>query len=192
MAKVGLLLIVTAAGWAGAASAQASNTDSGNVAVDGSVAPICILGEPSRQTINLGQMTETSGSRVGKIAPLAVQSVTLPNSFCNFAGSEITMTTTALVQNDATTLRPGFARAVNFTASATNWAASPSSATSAAGADGSNPSTTNGGATQPLPKIADLTAELSGFSVPADSMLISGDYQGTVIITLGPAASGDQ
>lgn len=192
MAKVGLLLIVTAAGWAGAASAQASNTDSGNVAVDGSVAPICILGEPSRQMINLGQMTETSGSRIGKIAPLPVQSVTLPNSFCNFAGSEITMTTTALVQNDATTLRPGFARAVNFTASATNWAASPSSATSAAGADGSNPSTTNGGATQPLPKIADLTAELSGFSVPSDSMLISGDYQGTVIITLGPAASGDQ
>jgi hypothetical protein len=192
MAKVRLLLVVTALAWVGSASAQVSDTDSGNVAVDGNVAPICILGAPSRNMIDLGQLTETAGTRIGKIAPLPVQSVTLPNSFCNFAGSEITMTTTALVQNDSTALRPGFARAVNFTASATNWASSPSSATSAAAADGSNPSTTNSGATQPLPKIADLTAELSAFSVPADSKLVSGDYQGAVIITLGPAASGDR
>ncbi len=189
MKKVGLLLIATV-GWAGTASAQVSASDGGNVAVDGSVAPICILGAPSRPTIDLGTMTETSGTRVGKIAALPTETVTLPNSFCNFAGSAITMTVSALVRNDAIPLQPGFARAVNFTASATNWAGSPSSVTSSAAADGSNSTTTNQGSTQPLPKIADLPVELSGFSVPADMLLVSGAYQGAVVITLGPAAGG--
>jgi hypothetical protein len=190
MRRLGLLLAGSLALGASPVWAQ-DDTDTANVAVNGNVAPLCILGPPSPATVDLGQMVATSGNRIGRIATLPNQQVSLPGSFCNFAGSAIDVSVTALVADDNTTLQPGFARAVNYTASVENWASTAASATSAATTNGGDPTETSTGATQPLPKIADLSVTLSSFTVPSDLLLIAGNYQGAVVVTLGPAASGE-
>lgn len=174
----------------GSAFAQAaSDSSTGQVVVGGNVARLCILGTPSRATVDLGQMAATSGTRVGRIAVIGDQSVSLPGSFCNFAGSALTVTVTALVSTDASPVQPGFAKAVNYTATASNWAPSPTAATSAATASGATPTATSVGATQPQPKTADVTVTLSGFTAPSDALLTAGTYSGLVVVTLGPATS---
>ncbi len=172
------------------ATAWADTQDSGNVAIDGWVEPLCILGDPSPALVDLGQMIATSGTRAGKIAVLPSQTVNLPNSFCNFAGSVVTVDATALVSNDPTSPPSGFARAVNYTATAAGWASGDASATTAALADGSSPTSSGTGAVQPLPNIANIQVTLSGFTVPGDRILVADNYQGLVIVTLG-AAIGD-
>ncbi len=161
----------------------------GTVSVDGQVAPICLLGAPTPVPVNLGQMVSTAGPRVGRIAVLPNQTVNLPNSFCNFAGSTVTVQATALTASDASSPQPGFARAVNYTASATGWAAGSTMATSTALRDGTMPTATGAGANQPLPKKSDIAVTLSNFTVPSDSLLVAGNYSGLVIVTLGPTVT---
>jgi hypothetical protein len=170
------------------ASAFAQSTATGNVAIDARVTPVCILGDPNPALVNLGQISASSGARTGKIDTIAPRTVTLPASFCNFAGSVVRVTTTALTSSDATAPQPGFTRAVNYTATASGWAAGSSAATSNALRDGTSPTATGTGATQPLPKIADITVTLSGFTTPGDLILVAGNYSGNVVVTLGPAA----
>ena len=169
------------------ALAQTADTGTGGVAISGRVAPVCILGAPSQTTIDLGQLAAGSGARAGRIATIARQSVTLPGSFCNFAGSAVTVAASALVSTDATTPPGGFARAVNYTATASNWAAGNASTTTAALANGAPQSSTATGATQTVPQLAEIAVGLSAFAVPGDAILISGTYSGSVTITLGPA-----
>ena len=172
------------------ATALAQSTPAtGQVAIDGRVAPLCILGAPTPAPVNLGQMVATSGPRVGRIAVLPNQTVNLPNSFCNFAGSTVTVQTTALTASDASSPQPGFARAVNYTASASGWAAGSSAATSSALRDGTLPTATGSGPSQPLPKRGDIAVTLSNFTVPSDSILVAGNYNGLVIVTLGPTVT---
>ena len=161
----------------------------GTVAIDGAVAPICLLGTPTPVPVNLGQMVSTSGPRVGRIAVLPSQTVNLPNSFCNFAGSTVTVQATALTASDASSPQPGFARAVNYTASASGWAAGNTVATSNALRDGTMPTASGTGATQPLPKQGNIAVTLSNFTVPSDSLLVAGNYSGLVIVTLGPTVT---
>lgn len=189
--KLGLALIVLAAF---PASAIAQTTETGTVAVEGQVRPVCILGNPNPALVNLGQLSASSGPRTGRIAVIPNQTVTLPASFCNFAGSVVTVRATALTSSDTSAPQPGFSRAVNYTATATNWASGSSTATSAALRDGSTATATGTGATQPLPRIADITLTLSSFTAPGDLILVAGNYSGTVVVTLGPAAivNGDQ
>ena len=174
------------------ALAQTAASGTGNIALSGRVAPVCILGAPSQTTIDLGQLAAGSGARAGRIATIAPQGVTLPGSFCNFAGSTVTIAASALVSADATTPPGGFARAVNYTATASNWAAGNASATTntlanGALANGAAQSSTATGATQTVPQLADIALALSAFAAPGDAILISGTYSGSVTITLGPA-----
>ena len=170
------------------ASAMAQSGNTGTVAVDGRVAPVCILGGPNPALVDLGTMVATSGTRTGRIAVLPSQSVTLPASFCNFAGSKVTVTASALLAANATAPQAGFARAVNYTATVVGWAAGTAATTTAATASGSSMSSSGSGVNQPLPKIADIGVTLSSFSVPGDQLLITGIYNGSVTVTLGPAA----
>lgn len=183
--KLGLALIVLAAF---PATAIAQTTETGTVAVEGQVRPVCVLGDPNPALVNLGQLSANSGPRTGRIAVIAPRTVTLPASYCNFAGSVVSVTATALTSNDTSAPQPGFARAVNYTASASNWASGTSTATTAALRDGTVPTASGFGATQPLPKIADITLTLSSFTAPGDLILVAGNYSGTVVVTLGPAA----
>lgn len=170
------------------ATAMAQSTQTGTVAVDGQVAPVCILGNPNPALVDLGQLSAGSGPRTGRIAVLPSHTVILPASYCNFAGSVVTVSATALTSSDTTAPQPGFARAVNYTATATGWATGGSSATSAALRDGTSATASGTGATQPLPRIADISLTLSSFTAPGDLILVAGNYSGTVVVTLGPAA----
>jgi type 1 fimbria pilin len=185
--KLPLILAAAFAAASGPAYAQALNSDNGDVAISGQVASLCILGAPSESAIDLGQMIATSGTRVGKIAPLGSQQVTLLGSFCNFAGTSLKVSAQALVANDSATLESGFARAVNYKAEVSNWAATSASATTEATAGGATPLKEALGGTQATPKLADLTLSLSNFTVPSDLLLIAGGYNGVVTITLGPS-----
>ena len=169
--------------------AQDAATDSGDVSINGRVAPLCILGAPSPAVVDLGQLVNTSGNRIGRIAAIADRQVSLVSSLCNFAGSTVTVEVTALQLTQPTTLQTGFAQAVNYTASAANWATSPTTARSNASVNGSNPTQSSTGAVQALPRLADIAVTLTNFAVPSDALLVSGSYQGAVVITLGPAAT---
>lgn len=188
MNKLLVLSALALAVFPAAAVAQAGNTDTGDVAVNGRVAPVCILGGPNPALIDLGVMIATSGTRAGRIAVLPARSVTLPASYCNFAGSQVTVTANALLAANATVPAAGFARAVNYTATAAGWAAGNAATTTAATSTGSSASSTGSGPSHPLPKIADIGVTLSSFSVPGDQLLVTGNYSGTVTVTLGPAA----
>ncbi|MEN9924758.1 hypothetical protein ACQKOE_16270 [Novosphingobium sp. NPDC080210] len=187
--KLGLALIALVAL---PAAASAQSTESGEVAVEGSVRPICILGDPTPALVDLGQLSASSGPRTGRIAVIPSRTVILPASYCNFAGSVVSISATALTASDATAPSAGFARAVNYTASATGWATGASSATTAALGDGTTPTANGTGATQPLPKVADISLTLSSFTAPGDQILVAGNYSGNVIVTLGPALAGGE
>lgn len=171
--------------------AMAQESDSETVPITGTVARLCVLGAPSEPSINLGSLINVSGTRVGRLAVIAPRTVTLPNSFCNFAGSALTVSATALVAADASPIQTGFARAVNYAANTSGWTGTATTATTAATDAGASPTTVVTGATLPAPRLADLTLTLNGYSVPSDRLLVSGAYSGQVIITLAPVASGD-
>ena len=174
------------AGQAGAAT----NSDQKSVPVTGNVASLCVLGVPSPASVDVGQMAQTSGANVGKITTISEHDVSLPGSFCNYAGTQLTVQGTALVAADTSAVQPGFARAVNFTSTVTTWATTPATVTTNASADGSNPSATASGGTLCNPKLADLTLALTNFTAPSNALLVAGGYSGTVVITLGPSAGG--
>lgn len=170
-------------------NAFAADTSVGDVTVLGNVAKLCVLGTPSRATIDLGQMAETSGTNVGKLRTLGNEAVTLPGSFCNFANSQVTVEATALVADNTTAAQTGFARTVNFKATASNWATTNAAATTAADRDGLTPTASGSGSVQPLPRLADITVTLSDYSVPGNLLMVSGGYTGAVIVTLAPGAA---
>ena len=184
--KLGLALIALAAL---PSPAIAQSTQTGTVAVGGSVRPVCILGNPDPALVDLGQLSAGAGPRIGRIAVIAPRTVVLPASHCNFAGSVVTVSATALTAADAAVPPAGFARAVNYTATATNWSGGASAATTAALGDGSAAAASGAGAIQPQPRIADIALTLSAFTAPGDQLLVAGAYSGTVVVTLGPAAA---
>lgn len=170
-------------------AAAQSATATGTVAVGGQVAPLCIIGQPNPPTVNLGALANSSGARVGRVVSFSPQTVTLPASFCNFAGSQLTVQATALLSADSASPPSGFSRAVNYTATASGWATTNAVAVTAALNDGVNATAVGTGSTQPLPRIADLSVVLSNFTAPGDAILVAGAYSGTIIVTLGPAAA---
>ena len=189
LAYAAAMLMLASAGSAGAQQGSSGDLSvAGHVGVEARVDGVCKLGPPSRPSIDLGQMSATSGARVGRIAALPTQTVTLPGSFCNFGGTKVTVRAEAMVQPDASVLPAGFARAVNYTSTVTTWAATAPQVTTAASASGATPVAEGSGGTEPAAKLTDLTLALSAFTVPSDALLIAGNYQGQVTITLGPAA----
>lgn len=185
-ARIALALLATAA--PAAAGAQGVPRQ-GSVGLEGSVAGICILGPPSRTSVALGTLIDVSGPRTGRLAAIPAQQINLPGSWCNFAGTTIRVSASALVASDATTVQAGFARAVNFTSTVANWANPNAAVTTAASAGGAAPTAQASGGTLTQPKLADLTLTLSNFAVPSDALLVSSGYAGVVTITLAPAGA---
>ena len=180
--------IALAAFLAAIPAAAGAQTGQGNVGVDGSVAGRCVLGPPSLSSVALGTLLNTSGPRVGRLALLAGRSINFPGSWCNFANTRVTVSASALIASDTAVPMPGYARAVNFTTTVANWAAANAQVTTLATVSGATPSASAPGGTHPTPKLADLMLTVSDFSVPADSLLVTGSYAGNVTITLGPAS----
>ena len=164
-----------------------------SVPVSGNVASLCVLGSPNPSSVDVGQMAQTSGGSVGQITSISTQNVTLPSSFCNYAGTQITVQGTALVAADPSAVQTGFTRAVNFTSTVTTWGATPAAVTTAADETGLNSGVTQtaSGGTLCSPKLTDLNLALSGFATPGSNLLlVAGGYSGTVTITLGPSVGG--
>jgi hypothetical protein len=159
------------------------------VTVDGSVTSVCVMDAPSPPSIDLGQLAAASGVRTGKLTTIGDQTVALDNTFCNYGGTHLTVSATALVDSSPTVAPGGFDKAVNFTANVSGWTSSPASVTTNAAFDGSNPTNSANGGSQGLPKSANLTLVLTGFSTPGDGFLIGGSYSGSVTVTVGPDAA---
>lgn len=169
------------------ATAGAHAADSkGTVTVDGNVSNLCMLGSPDPASIDLGQLAVTSGDQAGHLQAITDKAISLPGSFCNYAGTALKVEASALLASDVMSVQSGYSRAVNFTATVSDWASPDAAATTAASEDGSNATTTDEGGTQTSPKLADLTLTLSNFSAPGNDFLVAGSYAGSVTITLGP------
>jgi hypothetical protein len=171
--------------------ATATDTDSEEVGIIGRVAALCVLGEPDIDPVDLDQLVNTSGPGVGRLRPISTQTVTLPDSFCNFANSQVRVEAKALTAADTTPPPTGFARAVNYTATATGWASSDAAATTNDTGNGLALPVSGAGGTQPTPKLADIKLLLSNFQVSGDKLLVFGKYDTTVTVTLSPAALAD-
>lgn len=181
-----LFLLVVSSFLAAATAAGASDV-TGSVTLDGNVSNLCILGSPNPSNIDLGTIAVTSGNNAGHLQTIANQSVQLPSSFCNYADTALTVDASALLASDTTSVQSGFTRAVNFTATVSNWAAPNASATTAADENGVNPNASNVGGVQGAPELSDLTLTLSNFTAPGNGFLVAGSYQGSVTVTIGPA-----
>lgn len=172
-----------------AAAMAATDTDSKDVGITGTVAALCVLGKPDTALVDLEQLVNTAGAGVGRLRTISTQTVTLPDSFCNFANSAVSVEATALKANDTNPPPTGFARAINFTATASGWnSALDAAATTNDSGNGLSLPVTGTGATQLTPKLADIVLNLSNFQVQGDKLLVSGDYNTTVTVTLSPAA----
>jgi hypothetical protein len=172
------------------ALSQATLTDTarGSVDVIGDVTRLCSLGLPTPSPVDVGQMVNTGGLRAGQLAAISNRDVSLPGTFCNYAGTRLTVQADAMLTPGATAA--GFTKAVNYQASVAGWGTGAASASTGAAADGSNPSVTGLGTVVAVPKIADLTLTFSSFNAPADLRPVAGGYRGTVTIIVGPDLGG--
>ncbi|TCS13147.1 hypothetical protein [Caulobacter sp. BK020] len=164
-------------------SARAQDPARGNVGLDAQVSRVCMLGEPNPAGLALGQISEASGARVGRLAPIAAQTIQLPGTFCNYGGAALAISASPLAVTSGVA-QAGFTGAVNYTCSIGAWGATAAtvrtSATNAAG-DGVR-------STSAAPKATDLTLVVSDFATAADDLLQPGTYLALVTITLGPDA----
>lgn len=181
-------IAVLAAVLAPASAMAADSSDSKTVKITGEVSQLCVLGEPTRTNVPLGQMAETSGSNVGRLKAIPTETVTLANSFCNFAHSAVTVKASALVADDTSTPPTGFSRAINYKVVASGWSAGgDATVTTADDRLGLAPAVQGSGADQATPKLSDIVLTFSDFVTPGNSLLISGGYSTDVTVTLSPS-----
>lgn len=166
-----------------AAPASAQDPARGNVGLDARVSQICVLGEPSPAGLALGQISEASGTRAGRLATIAAQTILLPGTFCNYGGAALAISASPLAVTSGAA-QAGFTGAVDYTCSISAWGATAATVrTSATNAAGDRAS-----ATSAAPKATDLTLVVSDFATAADDLLQPGAYLALVTITLGPDA----
>jgi hypothetical protein len=170
----------------GSSSPDGTGVD-GHATINGDVSNLCILGVPSPSNVELGQLSSTSGNNIGHLQQIADQLVLLPASFCNYAGTQMTVQASALLDSDTSTVESGFTRAVNFTATVSDWGSRNAAVTTEADASGDNPNAADVGGVQDSPAQTDLKLKLSNFTAPGDGFLVAGNYQGSVTVTVGPS-----
>ena len=154
----------------------AAQDATGTVTIDGSVAGRCLFTLPN-ETISLGEMSlGGSDGNAGRLDTSVVngRSATLVG-WCNSAAAGMTVEAFPLLNtaNAAT----GFTNRVDFTATA-----------SANGTDGTDTTLTNGsGSTVSVGMFTgNIDVTLSNSSAPGNALLVAGDYDGSVEVTLTP------
>jgi hypothetical protein len=176
-----LRLILLAGLALGAVPAFGDNT--ATITVTGSVGNACHMGTPASSTISLGALAAQSD---GTLASITAPTTTINGSWCN-TGSVIGVIATPLVAQSATGTPPtGFTKAVNYTASASGWTATPASFTTTGDVSGSGNSTTPGTQTATAPDAQTITVNLSNFLTPAagERLVADANYSGTITVTL--------
>jgi hypothetical protein len=181
---IGLAATVLAfAAGAAATGAKAQGPAQGRVGLDAQVSRLCSLGEPTPAGLTLGQISEGSGTRAGRLAAIASQAITLPGSFCNYGGAALAIAASPLALTSGAA-QAGFAGSVNYTCTISAWGATAATVrTSAASASGDGVSSTSA-----APRETDLVLVVSDFAAATDDLLQPGAYLALVTITLGPDA----
>lgn len=163
-----------------ATPALAQATNQGTVEIQGSVAERCLFTTPSA-TIDLDELAlGGTDTNAGKLDASQVngRSETLVG-WCNATASTMTVQASPLLNVDFTSTPPsGFDRRVDFTATAT-----------ANSVDATDSSTTPLAGTPQTVNIftGDVVVELSAAATPGGGLLVAGDYEGEVTVTLSPA-----
>jgi hypothetical protein len=178
------LLAVGLALCAQGAAAQTAPAE-GEVTIIGRVADRCLFTLPSK-IIDLGELSlPGTDANAGRLDPSRVNgaSETL-EGWCN--GTAATMTVEALpIANVSFTAAPpsGFDRVINYTATATANSVDGTDTSAVAGA---------GVAVAVGMFTGEIPVELTGASTPGNGILVAGDYQGLVRVTLAPNVSFGQ
>jgi hypothetical protein len=168
---------------AAATDADAQGPVQGNVGLDAQVGRLCSLGAPSPAGLTLGQISEGSGTRVGRLAAIASQAITLPGSFCNYGGAALAIAASPLALTSGSA-QSGFVGSVNYTCTISAWGATAATVrTSASSTSGSGVNSTS-----TAPRETDLVLVVSDFAAATDDLLQPGAYLALVTITLGPDA----
>ncbi len=161
----------------GVAAAQSSGT----VTINGTVADRCLFTVPSK-IINLGELSlPGTGSTAGKLDAAKVDAATETLSgWCNGVAATMTVDAAPLVNTSHTTAPPsGFDRIVNYTATA-----------SAGTIDATDTTATGAGSAVTLGLYTgDIIVNVDGSSTPGSGIMIAGNYQGVITVTLAPNSS---
>ena len=163
-----------------AAQAQSSSTSSKTVSIIGTAPAMCFGGTLTGDgTYDLGILIDTTTGqlRTDLIAPPKL----LVGSFCT-GRSTITIQATPLVAQNFTTTPPGgFARSVDYVATASGWTVIPASYNTAASAN------TAATQTRPTSFTGDVSVAISGFSTTGGQSLrlvADNNYRGLVTVTI--------
>ena len=162
MRKLLLLTPLLIAAIPGDALAQTSNTSTKNVGVIGTAPAMCFGGTLTGSgSYDLGVLIDTSTGQLR--TDLSAPAKVLVGSFCT-GRSTITVAATPLAAQNSTVSPPnGFARQVNYTATATGWTIAPASYTTGAA---TQPSSTQARASA---FTGDISVAISDFSTAADN-----------------------
>jgi hypothetical protein len=174
------LAVTALLAFAGAAQA-ATDTDSKNFGVQGSVPPLCVGGTVNGgvETFDLGVLinTTTGFLRTDLTAPDKV----LAGSFCS-ARSTIAIAATPMTAQNFTAAAPaGFSRSVDYTATASGWTTTPATFNTAAA---SNPAATQ---TRATAFSGPIMVGIAGFGTTGGNtlrMVADTQYRGLVTVTL--------
>lgn len=165
-----------------ASSAQAAtDTDSKQFGVQGTVPPLCVGGTVNggSETFDLGVLISTTTGFLR--TDLAAPNKVLAGSFCS-ARSTIAVVATPIVAQTFTAAAPaGFSRSVDYTASASGWT---TTAASYGTANAVNPAATQ---TRDTAFSGPITVGIAGFATTGGNTLrlvADTQYRGTVTITL--------
>lgn len=172
-------IIIAAVGVVACAGAASAQSVTGTVDIDGSVAERCLFTTPSA-VISVGELAlPAANPNAGKLdaSKLDGESRTL-SGWCNGTAAEMSVEADPLLNVDYTSAPPsGFVRRIDYTATAT-----------ANGVDASDTSSTGGSGSGETVGIfvGDVVVELSGSSTAGNALLVAGDYEGEVRVTLNP------
>lgn len=169
--------MIAAAAVAALLAPTAAFAQDGTVNIEGSVAAKCVIATST--TITLNELADNdglyNGVADGKDATL--------NAWCNGAASTISVVANAISLQGGPAVQPGFTDTVQFTATAS---VTPAGAGGAVSVADSTLGIADAAAMVGL-FSDDITVTLSA-SATNGGKLIAGDYAGSVVVTLSPAA----
>ncbi|HET9428161.1 MAG TPA: hypothetical protein VFO69_07365 [Allosphingosinicella sp.] len=183
MMKRSMILAVLAA--SATATPAFSQSVDGTVDITGSVADRCLFTTPSA-TLPLGELarsgTDTNAGRLDE-SKVDGESRTLVG-WCNGTAATMSVEAFALTNSDFTSPAPnGFDRVINFTATADANSESATDTSVTAGA---------GSAVNVGLFTGNVVVTLSESATPGGGLLVAGDYDGQVVVTLTPNVSFNQ
>lgn len=162
------------------AQAQSRDTDTKTVNIIGTAPVMCFAGTLSGTgSYDLGVLIDTTTGQLR--SDLSAPAQVLVGSFCT-GRSTITVSATPLeAQNFTATPPSGFARQVEYTATASGWTVIPASYQTAAA---SNSAATQ---TRPTSFSGEVTVAISGFATTGGQnlrLVADGSYRGLVTVTI--------